>query len=139
MTITRDDLLSFHESFCSQAAAVMENKNKDYTGAHGADPFANFTRSEALGICSTEQGFLVRMSDKMSRLAAFCHEGHLAVEDEKIVDTLQDLLNYCILLACYLKVSKGEDLPWVERLEPTEKGFRVVRLEEEVSLDRSSI
>ena len=69
----------------------------------GNDPFANFRRAEALGVCSTEQAFLVRMTDKMSRLASFSSRGELSVEDETVYDTLEDLINYSVLLAAYLK------------------------------------
>ena len=70
----------------------MERKNKDYTGGSD-DPFANFKSVEVLGI-STEVGFLTRMMDKMKRIASFVHKGELAVKDESVTDTLQDLSNY---------------------------------------------
>ena len=82
--------------------SITRKKNNDYAGP-GTDPFANFTRVEALGICSTEQGFLTRMTDKLSRLSSFVQGGKLLVEDESTEDTLLDLANYCILMAGYLK------------------------------------
>lgn len=85
------------------ALELMKRKNADYAGSDGVNPFANFKRAEALGICSTEQAFLVRMTDKMSRLSSFSAKGKLSVEDESVYDTLIDMINYSILLAAYIK------------------------------------
>lgn len=87
---------------------VTKRKNADYTGK-GNDPFANFSKAELLGICSTEQGFLVRMSDKISRIISFVQKGVLEVEDERVEDTLMDLANYCILMSAYIKSKKGSE------------------------------
>lgn len=100
--MTRDELFKLHEDMCCSALKLMKKKNADYAGS-GSDPFANFRRAEALGVCSTEQAFLVRMTDKMSRLASFASRGELSVEDETVYDTLEDLINYSVLLAAYLK------------------------------------
>jgi len=100
--MTRDELFKLHEQMCKSSLELMKKKNADYAGGD-ADPFANFRRAEALGVCSTEQAFLVRMTDKMSRLASFSTKGKLSVEDETVYDTLEDLINYSVLLAAYLK------------------------------------
>lgn len=100
--MTRDELFKLHEQMSSVALEIMKKKNADYAGG-GSDPFANFRRAEALGVCSTEQAFLVRMTDKMSRLSTFANRGKLVVEDEGVQDTLLDLINYCVLLAAFVK------------------------------------
>jgi hypothetical protein len=100
--MTRDELFKLHEDMCCSALELMKKKNADYAGG-GNDPFANFRRAEALGVCTTEQAFLVRMTDKMSRLSSFAQKGKLVVEDETVHDTLQDLINYSVLLAAYIK------------------------------------
>ena len=100
--MTRDELFALHETMCEEALELMKKKNADYAGG-GSDPFANFRRAEALGICTTEQAFLVRMTDKMSRLSSYANKGKLSVEDETVYDTLEDLINYSVLLAAYLK------------------------------------
>lgn len=84
---------------------VTRVKNADYTGTDPS-PFSNFTRVEALGICSTEQGFLTRMTDKISRITSFAQKGFLLVKDESVEDTLVDLANYCILMAGFLRSKK---------------------------------
>jgi hypothetical protein len=100
--MTRDELLEFHSQLCEQAKALMSLKNKDYAGNEGVEPFANFTRVEAMGICKTEQGFMVRLTDKMSRLSSFVRAGKMHIKDESFKDTCIDVINYMVLLAAYL-------------------------------------
>ena len=106
--MTRDELLAIHEKICGDAQGLMRKKNADYAGNDGLEPFANFTRVEAMGICSTEQGFLVRMTDKMSRLSSFVESGKLAVENESFQDTIVDIINYSVLLYAYLSDNKTQ-------------------------------
>lgn len=105
--MTRDDLLKFHETICKDARDLMNLKNRDYAGNHGTEPFANFTRCEAMGICDTEQGFMVRITDKMSRLSSFLQHGKMNVKDESFNDTIIDVINYMVLLAAFT-VDKNE-------------------------------
>lgn len=100
--MSKEDFFKFFEETTSSMLAISKAKNNDYTGV-GVSPFANFERVEQLGICSTEQGFLTRMSDKLSRIASFCAKGELLVKDESVEDTLKDLANYSILMMGFLK------------------------------------
>ena len=99
--------MKVHRELCTEALRLMEEKNKDYAGGDGTEPFANFTRCEAMGITTTEKGFLVRMTDKMSRLSSFAESGTLAVKDEILRDTLVDLINYSVLLYAFVTDSDG--------------------------------
>ena len=101
--MTRDELLKFHEEITKEARELMSKKNRDYAGKEGVEPFANFTRVESMGICKTEQGFMVRLTDKMSRLSSFIHAGKMNVQDESFMDTCVDVINYMVLLAAYLQ------------------------------------
>lgn len=101
--MTRDELLKIHSTLCDKAQSLMRRKNADYAGNHGMEPFANFTRTEAMGICTTEKGMLVRMTDKMSRLSSFMEAGEFQVKDESLEDTVLDMINYSVLLWAYLK------------------------------------
>lgn len=85
----------------------MKKKNHDYAGNSGEQPFANFERCEAMGICNTEQGFLVRITDKVSRLSTFANAGKLVVDNEGYRDAILDIMNYCVLFSAYVK-SKEE-------------------------------
>ena len=52
-------------------------------------------------LCSVEEGILVRMTDKINRIATLIYQDN-AVKDEKIQDTLLDLAVYSIILKTYL-------------------------------------
>ena len=107
--MTRDELLKHHELICKSAQDLMKLKNRDYAGNDGKEPFANFTRCEAMGICNTEQGFMVRLTDKMSRLSSFVQSGKMHVEDESFQDTCLDVINYMVLLSAYITERDGEE------------------------------
>jgi hypothetical protein len=103
--MTKQEYLAFHKSVCERLVEITRQKNADYTGA-GDDPFANFTNVKTCGGATPEQGFLVRMNDKMARISSFVEKGELLVKDESVQDTLFDLANYAILLAGYIESSK---------------------------------
>jgi hypothetical protein len=100
--MSREELLKLHGELCTEALELMKKKNHDYAGKGGSEPFANFTRVEAMGITATEKGMLVRMTDKMSRLSSFTESGKFAVCDEKLVDTILDMINYSVLFYAYM-------------------------------------
>lgn len=80
---------------------ITAAKNADYSWDTLA--FKNFDMVERLGICSAETGILVRMTDKMSRIINLIeNNGDNKVKDEKINDTLTDLVNYARILNIYL-------------------------------------
>ena len=106
--MTRDELLDFHIEVCEDARALMNLKNRDYAGGGGEEPFANFTRCEAMGICETEAGFLVRVIDKVSRMSSFLRSGKMHVEDESFYDAIIDVINYMVLLGAYVKDKDDE-------------------------------
>ena len=102
-SMNRDELLNYHNDLCKTARDLMSLKNRDYAGSDGNEPFANFTRVESMGICSTEQGFMTRITDKMSRLSSFLKSGKMHVEDESFSDTIVDVINYMVLLSAFIK------------------------------------
>jgi hypothetical protein len=104
--MNREQLLQHHRELCERAFNIMQRKNHDYAGDSGERPFANFERTEAMGVCSTEQGFLVRIVDKVSRLSTFASAGKLLVENESYEDALLDIMNYCILFSGYVSSKK---------------------------------
>lgn len=101
-----EELFKIHERLCKESLELMIKKNHDYSGKSGNEPFANFTRAEAMGITTTEKGILVRMLDKMSRLSSFMDSKEFKVEDEKLEDTIKDMINYSVLLYAYMQDSK---------------------------------
>jgi len=100
--MTKDEYLNFHSNVCADMIRITKAKNSDYTGS-SPDPFHNFKLVEEVGVCTTEQGFLTRMSDKFARIVSFTQKGELLVKDESVSDTLKDLANYSILFMGYLE------------------------------------
>ena len=104
--MTKEEYLKEFEKITTEMLKLTKAKNSDYIGTSN-DPFKNFRAVEALGICSVEQGFLTRMTDKLARINSFVQKGLLEVKDESVHDTLLDLSNYAILLRCYIKSKQG--------------------------------
>lgn len=99
------EYMELHANLCKRMQEITKAKNADYTGKTD-DPFANFRRCEQLDICTTEIGFLTRMTDKIARINSLLQNGVAQVKDESIEDTLLDLANYSLLLIGYLKSKK---------------------------------
>lgn len=100
------EFLFYHAEMCEKMKDLVKRKNADYSGA-SESAFANFEASERMDVTSVEQGILVRVLDKFSRINCFLKQGVLLVEDEKIEDTIQDMCNYLIILSAYIKSKKG--------------------------------
>lgn len=96
-------LLNVQETF-TKCYELLKSKNNDYAGEKTQDPYANFRKSEVIGV-KTEKGILVRMMDKMSRISNLI-EQDASVKTEAIEDTLEDLINYAAILKSYIKNNK---------------------------------
>lgn len=104
-SITREkaELFALHAGMCARGLELMKRKNADYSKA---DPLGNFMVAESLQACSAENGIIVRMSDKLSRLVSILSKGTQEVKDESVEDTIIDIINYAVLLrAVILKKS----------------------------------
>ena len=109
-TMNRARFLTMHKELCDEARSLSERKNHDYSGGKDdTHPFLNFTRCEAMGICKTEAGIMVRLTDKMSRLSTFITTGEFKVKDEALRDTILDIVNYAIILYSYTQSQKSND------------------------------
>lgn len=100
-TTARERLLKYVETRTARMLEICKAKNADYGGSSD-DPFANFARVEALGICKAEVGFLTRITDKLARITTFVSKGALQVKDESVEDTCLDAANYFLLLGAYI-------------------------------------
>lgn len=107
--MTKTEYLAYHKQFCEDMIKITTAKNADYSGT-SPDPFANFNRVGLMGVCQTEQGFLVRMLDKFCRITSFVQKGVLEVKDESLEDTCKDLANYACLFAAYVKSKKADSI-----------------------------
>ena len=98
----RDDWLDLHKRFCDDARALSERKGHDYSGEE--DTLRNLKSCETAGLCSTETGIMVRLSDKTNRLVTLLDVGEdgMQVKDESLKDTILDIVNYNILLYAVL-------------------------------------
>lgn len=88
------------------ARALMLRKNGDYADPENSDVFGNLDACEHLGICTTEQGILIRMLDKTKRLVSSTSRDY-AVADETVTDTLLDLINYAVLFEAKRRARQG--------------------------------
>jgi len=94
--MTQPELLSFIQKEHEAQLDIIKKKNSDYGAT--TDPFANFRMFGELG-------FLVRISDKLSRLKTLTERGSAEV-DESVEDTLRDMANYANLLLAYRSEGK---------------------------------
>lgn len=102
--VTKPELLELAKQTFADAMALMQRKNDDYsTRQSNDDALKNFRGIETLGITTTENGVFVRLFDKVNRIANFLQTGVLSVEDEKIDDTIQDAINYLVILKAAIK------------------------------------
>lgn len=99
--MNRAELTDLHRQTCDKARDIQVAKNHDY--AHEGDIFRNFRRYGTFGV-------LVRLSDKLARLDSFEENKEFAVADEKLEDTIIDIINYATI---YLAM-KQEGKPTVK-------------------------
>lgn len=89
-----------NEDIVARCIDLHNRKNQGYAG-RSADPWANFRLCEEFGISAVD-GCLTRLSDKYARLTNLWSDRTLDQVNEPITDTLQDLINYSIILCCLL-------------------------------------
>ncbi len=106
--MTHQEYLQFHKQMTDKMYQIARSKNHDYAGGNN-DAMENFKLIESMGIVETETGFLVRMTDKFSRIKNFVKKGVLHVKNESIEDTILDFANYLILFAAYIKEKRSKE------------------------------
>ena len=96
--ITLERVKQFREAMHTQSMAIIEKKGHDYNHKqqHSGDTLFNLRVASILGIVDTpSQGVLVRLCDKLMRLASLMTPGVEAqVKDESLKDTIADVHNY---------------------------------------------
>ena len=99
--MTQDEYIQQFSRILTQMLDLTKAKNSDY--ADSTDAFHNFKQIEQLssGRISVASGILVRMTDKMTRIAnLLSREAQIS---EKLEDTLTDLAVYSIILRIWLE------------------------------------
>lgn len=98
----RNTFLGKLASIFDAGLQVVEAKNKDYAGE--SDPFKNFRSSEIVNI-PVEKAIMVRILDKTARIGNLLDRENVVV-DEKVEDTILDVINYYAILKVYLETEK---------------------------------
>lgn len=95
---TVQEVKEFRQWLFQESMALIDRKGADYNRDQqdAGDTLFNLRVSEILGITpSTEEGILVRLSDKFMRLISLTKPGReAAVKDESVLDTIKDVHNY---------------------------------------------
>ena len=119
--MTLEEVRQFREEMHTQSMSIIEKKGHDYNHKqqHQGDTLFNLRVAAILGIVDTpRQGVLVRLCDKMMRLASLMSPGVEAeIKDESIQDTIADVHNY--IDYAYLLFMEERD----QRQPPTEVLF----------------
>lgn len=87
---------------CDRLKQMHASKSKDYGCPSGTDPLANIRNGAKFVGIPAWRAAMVRLSDKVTRLATFNATGSL--QHEGVIDTLEDLASYSLLsLLLYLE------------------------------------
>lgn len=102
----RQTLFDLQTLTFARCAQILHSKNKDYAGVH-QDALRNFKMVQQLGVTSPAQGVLVRLTDKLMRIINVLSAGSAAVRDETVEDTIDDAINYLIILKSIIQDEHG--------------------------------
>lgn len=80
---------------CDSLKEMHRRKSRDYGCPSGEDPLANIRNGARFVGIPSWKGAMVRLSDKVTRLAAYNATGRL--ENESLEDNLFDLASYSLL------------------------------------------
>jgi hypothetical protein len=80
---------------CDALKEMHRKKSSDYGCPSGTDPLANIRNGAKFVGIPSWKGAMVRLSDKVTRLATFNATGRL--ENESLEDNLFDLASYSLL------------------------------------------
>lgn len=92
--MTLENLLDIHDVLSYESRKLMYAKNSDYNANN--DPLGNLRACECIDVPG-ERGVLIRMLDKIKRLDTIASGKELKVGDEKLKDTILDIINYSVL------------------------------------------
>jgi hypothetical protein len=130
--MTQREYFKAFRQLCLAEVELTNRKNRNYANADNA--LANFDLIESLtnGKVSRELGILVRMSDKLSRVATLlCGQPDLV--GEALEDTLQDLGIYSKIEILALREKQGRtptpQAPSGRKRGPSSRGRRQGKLQ----------
>jgi len=91
---------------CDALKDMHRRKSRDYGCPSGEDPLANIRNGAKFVGIPSWKGAMVRLSDKVTRLAAYNATGRL--ENESLEDNLFDLASYSLLALLLHREERGE-------------------------------
>jgi len=98
---------------CDALKAMHRSKSSDYGCPSGTDPLANIRNGAKFVGIPAWRGAMVRLSDKVTRLATFNATGSLTYEG--VEDNLFDLASYALLSLLLYREEHGADAVHAER------------------------
>lgn len=91
---------------CDRLKKMHASKSRDYGCPSGTDPLANIRNGAKFVGIPAWQAAMVRLSDKVTRLATF--NATRSLHNEGVIDTLEDLASYSLLaLLLYMEEHGG--------------------------------
>lgn len=90
---------------CDALKEMHKKKSRDYGCPSGEDPLANIRNGARFVGIPSWKGAMVRLSDKVTRLAAYNATGRL--ENESLEDNLFDLASYSLLALLLHREEQG--------------------------------
>jgi hypothetical protein len=91
---------------CDALKEMHRRKSSDYGCPSGTDPLANIRNGARFVGIPSWKGAMVRLSDKVTRLASYNATGRL--ENESLEDNLFDLASYSLLALLLHREERGE-------------------------------
>ena len=101
--MTKVELFNHIDTTFDRCLNKIRAKNAGYNG--DGDPLKTYRATELMGNCSTEQGIMSRIIEKMSRITT-----QLSVrktQDEPIEETITDAIGCLAILLAYLDTKEN--------------------------------
>ena len=94
--MTSTELFSVADMTFTNCSTTLKAKNHDYA-KNDADALRNFKAVEFFNLTDISVGVCVRLCDKFMRICNLLNS-KAAVKDETIEDTIDDMINYLVIL-----------------------------------------
>lgn len=110
-----ESIIALHKDLCKEACDLVAKKGADYNREEqkNGDTLANLKAAYKLGLVENPaQGILIRLLDKIMRLKSLCKPGEKpANKEEKIKDTVIDMINYSLYVYALSEWVSEEEAP----------------------------
>jgi hypothetical protein len=105
--ITRQQVINTLQYTTDKLAKTLDAKGQDYSGKE--DTYKNFKSSAEMLNIPVEKAIMVRLLDKVTRISNLL-DNDAKVKSESIIDTLDDLVGYTILLKTWMIENSFEEV-----------------------------